>query len=83
VVTRRQAARVPALRNRPIDTIYVSDPRHNDRAPVPFKYPRAGTKNANRHLGLIDASGGEPQWIPWTSRRIRTSSTSSGASALR
>jgi dipeptidyl-peptidase-4 len=51
--------------NRPIDTIYVADARHNDKAPVPFKYPRAGTKNAVLTLGLIDASGSEPKWIGW------------------
>lgn len=32
--------------NRAIDTLYVADPRHNEKPPVPFKYPRAGTKNA-------------------------------------
>ena len=32
--------------NSAIDTIYVADPRHNDKRPVEFKYPRAGTRNA-------------------------------------
>ncbi len=39
--------------NRAIDTIYVSDPRHPERAPVPFKYPRAGTANAVVSLGTV------------------------------
>lgn len=39
--------------NRPIDTIYVSDPRHPERVPVPFKYPRAGTANAKVALGVV------------------------------
>ncbi len=37
---------------RPVDTLYVSDVRHPDRAPVPFKYPRAGTANAKISLGV-------------------------------
>jgi dipeptidyl-peptidase-4 len=49
--------------NRPIDTIYVADARHNDKPPVTFKYPRAGTNNAIVDLGIIEASGGEPKWI--------------------
>lgn len=32
--------------NSAIDTLYVADPRHNEKKPVEFKYPRAGTKNA-------------------------------------
>ncbi len=51
--------------NRPIDTIYVADARHNDKPPVPFKYPRAGTANAIVDLGVIDANGGEPWWPTW------------------
>ena len=39
--------------NRAIDTIYVSDPRHPERVPVPFKYPRAGTANAMVSLGTV------------------------------
>lgn len=38
---------------RGVDTLYVSDPRHPDRAPVPFKYPRAGTTNAKVSLGIV------------------------------
>lgn len=39
--------------NRAIDTLYVSDARHPERAPVPFKYPRAGTANAKVSLGVV------------------------------
>jgi dipeptidyl-peptidase-4 len=53
---------------RPVDTIYVADARHNDRSPVPFKYPRAGRANAVLDLGLISAAGGEPSWITWDRR---------------
>lgn len=39
--------------NRAIETLYVSDPRHPERAPVPFRYPRAGTPNARVSLGVV------------------------------
>lgn len=53
---------------RPVDTLYVSDPRHPDRPPVPFRYPRAGTKNAIIDLGVIDVAATTavtPRWITW------------------
>jgi dipeptidyl-peptidase-4 len=50
---------------RRVDTIYVSDARHPEKPPVPFKYPRAGTNNAIVDLGVIAASGGQPKWITW------------------
>jgi dipeptidyl-peptidase-4 len=53
---------------RPVDTIYVADARHNDRPPVPFKYPRAGRPNAVIDLGLVSIDGGEPSWITWDRR---------------
>ncbi len=50
---------------RPVDTLYVADPRHNDRRPVEFKYPRAGRPNAVIGLGVVSADGGSPKWLPW------------------
>lgn len=50
---------------RGVDTIYVADPRHNDRPPVPFKYPRAGRPNAIVDLGVVSAAGGPPRWLTW------------------
>ena len=50
---------------RNVDTIYVSNPRNPERAPVPFKYPRAGRPNAVVDLGIVAASGGEPRWLTW------------------
>ncbi len=51
---------------RPVQTLYVADARHNDRTPVPFRYPRAGTPNAVVDLGVIDArTPGEPRWLTW------------------
>lgn len=55
---------------RGMDTIYVADARHPERAPVPFKYPRAGRPNAKVQLGIVTLpDGGETatseRWLPW------------------
>jgi dipeptidyl-peptidase-4 len=51
---------------RNVDTIYVADPRHNDRPPVPFKYPRAGRPNAVVDLGVVATDGGGAiSWLSW------------------
>jgi dipeptidyl-peptidase-4 len=51
---------------RAVQTLYVADARHNDRPPVPFRYPRAGTPNAIVDLGVIDVRApGEPRWLTW------------------
>lgn len=50
---------------RGVDTLYVSDPRHPEKPPVPFKYPRAGTPNAVVDLGVVSAAGGAPRWLSW------------------
>lgn len=44
--------------NSAIETLYVADPRHNEKPPVPFKYPRAGTPNAK--VGLAVATMQSP-----------------------
>jgi dipeptidyl-peptidase-4 len=51
--------------NSPVDTIYVSDPRHPERAPTPFKYPRAGTNNATVDLGIVSIADGQQRWVSW------------------
>ncbi|MCX5743378.1 MAG: DPP IV N-terminal domain-containing protein [Proteobacteria bacterium] len=56
---------------RAVDTIYVSNARHPETPPVPFKYPRAGTNNAIVDLGVVDVRAGEPvapTWITWDRR---------------
>jgi dipeptidyl-peptidase 4 len=54
---------------RKIETLYVADARHNDRPPVPFKYPRPGTPNATVDLGIIrlhtPGTPSEPRWLTW------------------
>ncbi|HET9765663.1 MAG TPA: DPP IV N-terminal domain-containing protein, partial [Thermoanaerobaculia bacterium] len=52
-----------------VDTLYVADPAHPDRAPTPFRYPRAGTANAEVTLGVIPTAGGETTWIEWDHAR--------------
>ncbi len=48
-----------------VEIHYVADPLHPAEAPVEFRYPRAGTKNAKLRLGVINAAGGTTRWIPW------------------
>jgi dipeptidyl-peptidase-4 len=51
---------------REVDTLYVSDPRHPEQAPTPFKYPRAGRPNAKVDLGIIAIrAGAQPRWVQW------------------
>ncbi|HEY0480111.1 MAG TPA: DPP IV N-terminal domain-containing protein [Kofleriaceae bacterium] len=55
---------------RKIETLYVADARHNDRPPVPFRYPRPGTPNATVDLGIVDVrSPGEIRWLTWDHAR--------------
>ena len=55
---------------RAVQTLYVADARHNDRPPVPFRYPRAGTPNAIVDLGVVDVRApGEPRWLTWDHAR--------------
>jgi len=51
--------------NAKVDTLYVANPRYPDRAPTAFRYPRAGTANADVRLAFIAATGGKPTWIEW------------------
>lgn len=48
-----------------VDLLYVADPARPDRAPTPFRYPRAGTANADVRLAVVSARGGKPTWITW------------------
>ncbi|MCW5806170.1 MAG: prolyl oligopeptidase family serine peptidase [Deltaproteobacteria bacterium] len=51
---------------RPVETLYVSDPRHPEKPAVPFKYPRSGTPNAVVDLGVIAVDRpGDPRWLTW------------------
>jgi dipeptidyl-peptidase-4 len=50
---------------RKVDTLYVSDARHPEKPPVPFKYPRAGRPNATVDLAVVAVGGGEPHSLTW------------------
>ncbi len=50
---------------REVETIHVSDARHPEKVPVPFKYPRAGKTNAKVDLGIVAATGGPVRWVTW------------------
>lgn len=55
---------------RNVDTLYVSDPRHPERVPTPFKYPRAGTNNAVVDLGSVSLQpGAAVRWLTWDLQR--------------
>lgn len=48
-----------------VERHFIADPVHPDRAPVEFRYPRAGTANAVLRLGLIARDGGPTRWVDW------------------
>lgn len=48
-----------------VETRYIADPLHPEQPPVPFRYPRAGSANAEVELGVVARRGGETRWIPW------------------
>jgi len=54
-----------------VDTLYVSDPRHPEREPTPFKYPRAGRPNARVDLGVVAINDkSQPRFIRWDLERL-------------
>ena len=50
-----------------VETLYVSDPAHPEVAPVPNRYPRAGSVNVDVKVGLIAANGVDATttWVEW------------------
>ncbi len=52
-----------------VDTLWVANPAHPDRAPTPFRYPRAGRPDAVVTLGVIGVAGGATTWIDWDRAR--------------
>ncbi len=49
----------------PVDTLYIPDPASPNAAPAAFRYPRAGTANANVRLGIVGVNGGPTRWVTW------------------
>jgi dipeptidyl-peptidase 4 len=52
----------------PVQPSYIVDPLEPWKAPVEFRYPRAGTANAVVRVGVVSASGGATVWIPWDNK---------------
>ncbi|MEM9354054.1 MAG: DPP IV N-terminal domain-containing protein [Planctomycetota bacterium] len=49
-----------------VELLHIGDPFDPGRAPTSFRYPRAGTTNAEVRLGIVDAlAGGELVWVDW------------------
>jgi dipeptidyl-peptidase-4 len=52
----------------PVQPSYIVDPLEPWKAPVEFRYPRAGTANAVVRVGVVPATGGTTTWIPWDNK---------------
>ena len=52
----------------PVQPSYIVDPLEPWKAPVEFRYPRAGTANAIVRLGVVSVAGGATVWIPWDNK---------------
>lgn len=48
-----------------VETLYVGNPAAPSVAPTPFRYPRAGSTNADVKLAIASLKGGKPIWIDW------------------
>ena len=54
----------------PVETLHVADATQPEAAPIPFRYPRAGTDNALVDLGITPARGGRTVWVKWDKKRF-------------
>ena len=52
----------------PVEPSYIVDPLEPNGKPVEFRYPRAGTANADVRLGVVPSMGGATTWIPWDTK---------------
>lgn len=48
-----------------VELLHISDPTRPNNTPQSWRYPRPGKANAEVRLGVIDATGGDTQWIEW------------------
>ena len=51
--------------NSDVETRFIADPLHPEKAPAMNFYPRAGTNNAKVRLGIVARAGGATRWIEW------------------
>jgi dipeptidyl-peptidase-4 len=49
----------------PVNTWHIADPAHPDREPARWRYPAAGTPNADVRLFLATLDGGTLEEVPW------------------
>ena len=52
-----------------VETLHIADPVHPEHPAQSWRYPRAGTANAEVRLGLIAAQGGSTTWVSWDRAR--------------
>ncbi len=50
---------------RDVEVLRIADAFHPERAPQPWRYPRAGTPNAKVRLGIVPVAGGDTTWVNW------------------
>ena len=55
--------------SRAVDTHYLGDPRHPERAPIAVKVARAGRPLPIVDLGIVSVHGGAPRWVTWDTAR--------------
>ncbi len=46
-----------------VETLYIQDPAHPERAPDANPYPRAGSTNASLRFGIVGSHGGATKWV--------------------
>lgn len=48
-----------------VEQLYIADAADPAQRPRPWRYPRAGTVNADVTLAIAPAAGGAPVWVTW------------------
>jgi dipeptidyl-peptidase-4 len=48
-----------------VETLHIADPVHPEREPQSWRYPRAGTPNADVRLDIVPAAGGASVSVVW------------------
>src|SRR5438093_8571121 len=52
-----------------VETLHIMDPVHPELSAESWRYPRAGTPNAEVGLGIVPAEGGPATWVEWDRAR--------------
>ncbi|MCZ6817755.1 MAG: DPP IV N-terminal domain-containing protein, partial [Planctomycetota bacterium] len=55
---------------REVEVLRIADSFHPEKAPQPWRYPRAGTANAKVRLGIVSVRGGKVTWVDWDRERF-------------